>query len=124
MVATCRSPGPTIDSECQTNFRENDRETLGYLRAAVAKPRPCRCAAMDEFCSKTGAGLVVESLEVDVVVCDGPSAYSVYLDDIDRSSERKIAKRWSNLLQIPFSYQLLRGSFAVGMKGAHYNSLI
>ncbi len=91
----------------------------------------------------------VESLEVDVdvVICDGPPAYSrdtrmarypaipalqsmlanrysVYLDDIDRSSERKIAKRWSNLLQIPFSYQLLRGSFAVGIKGAHYNSLI
>ena len=50
--------------------------------------------------------------------------YSVYLDDIDRSSERKIANRWSKLLQIPFSYQLLRGSFAVGTKGAHYNSLI
>ena len=85
--------------------------------------------------------------DIDVVICDGPPAYSrdtrmarypampalqsalanrysVYLDDIDRSSERKIAKRWSNLLQIPFSYQLLRGSFAVGIKGAHYNSLI
>ena len=51
-------------------------------------------------------------------------SYSVYLDDIDRRSEREIAKLWSNLLQIPFSYQLLRGSFAVGVKGAHYNSLI
>ena len=89
----------------------------------------------------------LESLSVDVVICDGPPAYSrdtrmarypampalqnmladsysVYLDDIDRSSERKIARLWSNLLQIPFSYQLLRGSFAVGIKGAHYNSLI
>ena len=89
----------------------------------------------------------LKSLEVDVVICDGPPAYSrdirmarypampalqsmlaksysVYLDDIDRSSEREIAKLWSNLLQIPFSYQLLRGSFAVGVKGAHYNSLI
>jgi len=89
----------------------------------------------------------LESLEVDVVICDGPPAYSrdtrmarypampalqsmlantysVYLDDIDRSSERKIARLWSDLLQIPFSYQLLRGSFAVGVKGAHYNSLI
>jgi hypothetical protein len=89
----------------------------------------------------------LESLEVDVVICDGPPAhshdtqmarypampalqsmlansYSVYLDDIDRSSERKIARLWSDLLQISFSYQLLRGSFAVGVKGAHYNSLI
>jgi hypothetical protein len=89
----------------------------------------------------------LESLEVDVVICDGPpaysrdtrmarypampalrsmlaSSYSVYLDDIDRSSEREIARLWSDLLQIPFSYQLLRGSFAVGVKGAHYNSLI
>jgi hypothetical protein len=89
----------------------------------------------------------LESLEVDVVICDGPPAYShdtrmarypaipalqsmlgntysVYLDDIDRSSEREIARLWSDLLQISFSYQLLRGSFAVGVKGAHYNSLI
>jgi hypothetical protein len=89
----------------------------------------------------------VGSLDVDVVVCDGPPAYStgsrmarypaipvlrhflsdrysVYLDDIDRSGEREIAKKWSELLQIPFSYQLLRGSFAVGFKGEHYNALI
>ena len=89
----------------------------------------------------------VRSREVDVVVCDGPPAYargrhmarypavpvmqeflsdrfSVYLDDIDRSGEREIVKRWSELLQIPFSYQLLRGSFAVGFKGEHYNALI
>ena len=89
----------------------------------------------------------VGSLAVDVVVCDGPPAYSaghrmsrypavpvireflsdryaIYLDDIDRSGERDIVKRWSDLLQIPFSNQLLRGSFAVGFKGEHYNALI
>ena len=40
------------------------------------------------------------------------------------SSERKIARLWSDLLEVSFSYQLLRGSFAVGVKGAKYNSLI
>ena len=89
----------------------------------------------------------LESLKVDVIVCDGPPAYSadqemarypaipvlhafladrfsVYLDDIDRTGERKIAKLWADELQIPFSYQLLRGSFAVGARGEHFNSLM
>ncbi len=89
----------------------------------------------------------VEPMAVDLVLCDGPSAYlasnrmsrypaipvlqdvlaerySVYLDDIDRSGERRIAKMWSELLKISFTYQLLRGSFAVGYQGQHYNSLI
>jgi len=50
------------------------------------------------------------------------NSYSVYLDDIDRSSECKIARLWSDLLQISFSYQLLRGSFAVSTQRSGFGS--
>jgi hypothetical protein len=117
-------------------------------RVVHAPLKPCGQSIDDSHWYDTSVVLDnVASLQIDVVVCDGPPAYSagsrmarypalpvlrgmladrcsVYLDDIDRKAERKIAKRWSAELRIPFSYQLLRGSFAVGVQGAHYNSLI
>lgn len=87
------------------------------------------------------------TLKIDTVICDGPlanipgltmsrypaipvvsrylaSSYSIYLDDIDRSGERLIARKWGDLLGISFRHQLVRGSFAVGTKGDHFNSVI
>jgi len=91
---------------------------------------------------KTLAGL-----EIDIVICDGPlgstpgltmsrypaipvvsrylaNRYSIYLDDIDRRGERVIARKWGDLLGISFTHQLVRGSFSVGTKGDHFNSVI
>lgn len=84
---------------------------------------------------------------VDLVVCDGPPAYredirfsrypalpflldrlnedcAVILDDVDRDGEREIARRWAGLLGARFSLQLLRGSFALGIRGRAFDTLI
>jgi hypothetical protein len=50
--------------------------------------------------------------------------YSIYLDDIDRRGEREISKKWGEMLDISFQHHILRGSFSVGTKGDHFNSLI
>jgi hypothetical protein len=89
----------------------------------------------------------LSSLQPDTVLCDGPVAntpgstmarypaipvisqylgdrFSIYLDDINRRGERDIAAKWGSLLGISFRNQLVRGSFSVGTKGDHFNSLI
>ena len=89
----------------------------------------------------------LRGLNINLVLCDGPLAdnpaltlsrypaipeirehlakdYAVYLDDIDRRGERKIARRWGQLLDVRFNEQLVRGSFAVASKGKYLNALI
>lgn len=83
--------------------------------------------------------------DIELLLIDGPPAYrkeiemarepalpyffnklsenaSVYLDDIDRSGERKVAYKWCKKFNISISVHRLRGSFAVFRKSAsHFN---
>ena len=84
---------------------------------------------------------------VDLMICDGPPAYgddirlarfpalpavidqlapdcAIFLDDIDRGGEREIARRWGQLLGVPFAPYLLRGSFARAVRGRDLETLI
>ena len=117
-------------------------------KVVCAPLKPCE-HSLDgsEWYDTEVVGKALSTERVDTVLCDGPLAdsagarlsrypavpvvsdylgaeYSIYLDDIQRRGERRIARRWGKLLNIRFRHHLLRGSFALGTQGRHLNALI
>ncbi len=133
------------------NYISSVLRELGLQDAAkviVAPMRPCKESPTNSpWYDSAVIYETLESQEIDLLLCDGPPAhakhdqmvrypavpilknqlaenYSIFLDDIHRKSERRIAHEWGKMLGVPFRSFLLEGSFAHGVKGPHHNFVI
>jgi Methyltransferase domain len=89
----------------------------------------------------------LQGIGIDCLICDGPPAYTqdralarlpavpmmghalaercaVFLDDAQRHGERRVARTWQRTLGTRFRIYLLRGGFAVGVRGEHKHFIL
>jgi len=86
----------------------------------------------------------LDDAKIELLIVDGPLAYTrqrrlarypavpffaprladdctIILDDIDRKGEQIIARRWSQLLEVPFVLRKLDGGIAIGRRGQRFH---
>lgn len=89
----------------------------------------------------------LQGISIDCLICDGPPAHTqdralarlpavpmmghalaercaVFLDDAQRHGERRVARTWQRALGTRFRIYLLRGGFAVGVRGDHKHFIL
>ena len=132
---------------CQfLNDRLEHKGLDGVARVIYAPLRPC-AGFPCEWYDVEVVRAALEGLAIDCLFCDGPPAYTqqralarlpavptlahslsarcaVFLDDAQRHGERRIARIWQKTLGTRFRIYLLRGGFAVCVRGEHQHFIV